>query len=225
MTRCVLGVLGVAGFAGALASAGPNASIDGGVLTGFSEASISSVDGDGFDSDAGNFDFVTMFAASGGTDSGIVTSRGFAMGGAQLDASVINAARGGVSRVVVDAFAEAEVGTTDDGVFDLRQSVGIGGGGNLLAVVVDEDTDFTFSVEVLDANENATSSITFSEGAGGRLLAGETYFIEWQLNAFASLTSAFQRDDVRVRATLLLPSPAGAAGLVAGVLVVARRRR
>ena len=210
------------------AQAGAVATFAGGVLTGTANTDVQGPGG-GFDSDGAGFSSLTATMASGGTDSGIVTADTAVFGTASLSASSIVARRpGGVNRVEFEASASARIDAIGAGVVFASQSIAIGPAGvpgNFLAINVDQDTEFTFNAEILNPSENSSQpSVFFSAGDSGTLLAGEDYFLTWNIGAFASLNTASLFDDVEVRATLLLPSP-GAAGTLAVAGIVAMRRQ
>jgi hypothetical protein len=211
-----------------LAHAGAVATFAGGVLTGTANTEVQGPGG-GFDSDGAGFSALTATMASGGTDSGIVTADTAVFGSASLSATSIIARRpGGVNRVEFEASASARIDAVGQDVFFASQSIAIGPAGvpgNFLAINVDQDTEFTFDFEIVNPSENSSQpSIFFSAGDSGTLLAGEDYFLTWNIGAFASLNTASLFDDVEVRATLLLPSP-GAAGVIGCAAFVAARRR
>ncbi len=207
-------------------ASGQVASFTGGNLTGTATSQMFTTDGEFFDSNGAGLSSLTATFASGGTDSGLVNADGSVSGSASFSAMVDNA-ENGVSRIVVDAFAEARLDNLSANVFNAQQSVAIGPGGvpgNFLFIEVDRDTAFEFIVEILNPNEVSSSSITFSGGTSGTLLAGQQYELRWSIGAFAS-TNGQAFDDVRIRATLLLPGPGSAGVLAAAGLLAARRRR
>lgn len=213
----------------ASAAIGATVTFGGGNLTGTAETNVQAPGGGGFDADGAGFTTLNSTMASGGTDSGIVTGSTVVSGQASLSVQANSARSGGPASVVFEAFAEARIDNVGD-AFAVSQSIAIGPGGvpgNFLIINVDQETDFTFDVEILNANENSSSSVMFSEGASGTLFAGQDYFLFWSIGAFASLNTASLIDDVEIRATLLLPGP-GAAGVLLGVAGFAgcsRRRR
>ncbi len=207
-------------------ASGQTASFMGGNLVGTAESSMLTSNGEFFDSSGAGFTTLNGSFASGGTDSGLVNADGEVSGSASFSAMVDNA-ENGVSRIVVDAFAESRIDNLSANVFSAQQSIAIGPGGvpnNFLFIQVDQDTEFEFIVEILNPNEVSSSSITFSGGTSGVLLAGQQYELRWSIGAFAS-TNGQALDDVRIRATLLLPSPGSAGVLAAAGLMASRRRR
>jgi hypothetical protein len=208
------------------AAFGQTAMFMGGGLIGTADSQLVTTTGSFSDGDGAGFSTLNSTQASGGTDSGLVDAAGSVMGSASFNAEVTTA-ESGISRIVVDAFAESRIDNVTPDLLFASQSIAIGPGGvgnNFLFIEVDQDTEFEFIVEVLNPNEVSTSSITFSAGSSGTLLAGESYLLTWSLGAFAT-TNGSLFDDVQIRATILLPTPGVATALIACGALAARRRR
>ncbi|MEM7754878.1 MAG: hypothetical protein AAF297_04490 [Planctomycetota bacterium] len=223
MQRWGVGVGALVAIAGT--ASGQLASISNVNATGISETVIAGTDGS-FDQEffTGGFNADGM-SASGGTDSGIVTSIANASSVTTLNVTM-SESRSGIPRIdfVLSARSMIEVFDADALAF-AETSASIGGSDTLIVVDILQDTGYKFTTELITPGAaGGEVSLSLMGADEGFVAAGEPLLFNFAFGISARTDIGRLFNEAEIRGTLLLPTP-GAAGVFAMAGLFASRRR